>query len=121
MSRYPVMALSAATSAWNIVLDVSDADKERLEGRLPPSTLFGGAETMTWYFAFNDNEVAGQFHAQIVQPATVKNIPAIEMDKSTKKSAVATVFEKVKTREVCNSMCLSCYECLGQGRRRCAW
>lgn len=80
-----------------IVLDLSDADKERNEGYFPLRLLFGGAETMTWYFAFDDNEVASQFHAQVVQPATTYNIPAIEMDKSTSKAAVATVFEKVNT------------------------
>jgi hypothetical protein len=81
----------------DIVLDLSDADKEREEGYFPLRLLFGGAETMTWYFAFNDNEKAGQFHAQIVQPATTYNIPAIELDKTTSKAAVATVFEKVNT------------------------
>lgn len=81
----------------DIVLDLSDADKERNEGYFPLRLLFGGAETMTWYFALDDNEKASQFHAQIVQPATTYNIPAIELDKSTSKAAVATVFEKVNT------------------------
>lgn len=81
----------------DVLLDLSDADKERKEGYFPLRLLLGGAETMTWYFAFNDNQKAGQFHEQIVQPATTYNIPAIELDKTTSKAAVATVFEKVNT------------------------
>lgn len=80
-----------------IELDLSDADKERREGYFPVRLLFGGAETVTWLFALDDKVEASQFHAKVVQPITTYNIPAIELDTSTSKSAVATVFEKVNT------------------------
>ena len=80
-----------------IVRDVSTADKEREAGLFPFRLLFGGAETVTWLFALTDKERASQFHASVIQPANTYNIPAIELDESTSKSAVATVFEKVNT------------------------
>src|SRR4051794_683840 len=75
-----------------VELDLSDADKERREGYFPVRLLFGGAETVTWLFALDDKGEASQFHANVVQPATTYNIPAIELDTATSKSAVATVF-----------------------------
>jgi hypothetical protein len=80
-----------------IVRDVSTADKEREAGLFPFRLLYGGAETVTWLFAVSDKEQASQFHANVIQPANTYNIPAIELDVSTSKSAVATVFEKVNT------------------------
>ncbi|GAA1084379.1 DUF262 domain-containing protein [Pseudonocardia alni] len=80
-----------------VELDLSTADKERREGYFPVRLLFGGAETVTWLFACDDKASASQFHAQIVQPTATYNIPAIELDTATSKSAVATVFEKVNT------------------------
>lgn len=77
--------------------DLSDADKERAEGWFPVRLLFAGAETVTWLFAMEDKHLASQFHASIVQPTGTYNIPAIELDTATSKSAVATVFEKVNT------------------------
>jgi hypothetical protein len=81
----------------DVVLDLSDPDKEREMGYFPLRLLFGGADTVTWLFALSDHNLASQFHAHIVQPATTYNIPAIELDKTTTKAAVATVFEKVNT------------------------
>ena len=81
----------------DVVLDLSDPEKERAHGLFPLRLLFAGAETVTWLFAHGDHELASQFHAQVVQPVTTYNIPAIELDNSTSKSAVATVFEKVNT------------------------
>lgn len=81
----------------DVVLDLSTPDQERMEGYFPLRLLFGGAETVTWLFALEDKDQASRFHAQVVQPATTYNIPAIELDNSTSKSAVATVFEKVNT------------------------
>ncbi len=52
---------------------------------------------MTWLFALDDKDLASRFHASVVQPAGTYNIPAIELDTATSKSAVATVFEKVNT------------------------
>ncbi|SDT72409.1 DUF262 domain-containing protein [Jiangella sp. DSM 45060] len=80
-----------------VVLDLSDPEKERAAGLFPVRLLFGGAATGTWMFACEDKGQATQFWADVVQPASTYNIPAIELDKFTSKSAVATVFEKVNT------------------------
>ncbi len=81
----------------DVVLDLSDPEKERAHGYFPLSLLFAGAATVTWLFALENKEQASHFHARVIQPATTYNIPAIELDNSTSKSAVATVFEKVNT------------------------
>jgi hypothetical protein len=81
----------------DIDLDLSTADKERAEGYFPVRLLFAGAETVTWLFSMEDKDLASQFHASVIQPAGTYNIPAIELDTATSKSAVATVFEKVNT------------------------
>ncbi|MEV4344989.1 DUF262 domain-containing protein [Actinoplanes sp. NPDC049596] len=77
-----------------IVLDLSTEEKERAAGFFPLRLLFGG---VTWLFALEDKVQAGQLHERVIQPASTYNIPAIELDKETSKSAVATVFEKVNT------------------------
>lgn len=81
----------------DVVLDLSTPEKERAAGYFPVRLLFGGAETVNWLFALEDKDRASRFHAQVVQQATTYNIPAIELDNSTSKAAVATVFEKVNT------------------------
>jgi len=81
----------------DIVLDLSSPEKERANGYFPLRLLFAGADTMTWVLAFDDKTQVSQFYAHVVQPATTYNIPAIELDNSTSKAAVATVFEKVNT------------------------
>lgn len=77
--------------------DYSTPELERAAGVFPFRLLFGGAATVTWLFAIEDKDVASTFHAHVIQPANTYNIPAIELDNSTSKSAVATVFEKVNT------------------------
>jgi len=81
----------------DVDLDLSSDDNARTNGYFPVRLLFGGAETVTWLFAYPDKEIASEFHAKVIQPTSTYNIPAIELDKSTSKSAVATVFEKVNT------------------------
>ena len=81
----------------DVVLDLSNPQKERAQGYFPLRLLFGGADTVGWLFALEDHHKASQFHAEVIQPVTTYNIPAIELDNSTSKSAVATVFEKVNT------------------------
>lgn len=81
----------------DIVRDLSTPEHERANGCFPLRLLFAGAETVNWLFAYEDKDQAARFHAQVVQPVTTYNIPAIELDNSTSKSAVATVFEKVNT------------------------
>jgi hypothetical protein len=80
-----------------IELDLSTAEKERQEGYFPVRLLFGGVDTVTWLFACDDKDSASLFHANVVLPTATYNIPAIELDTATSKSAVATVFEKVNT------------------------
>lgn len=80
----------------DIDLDVSTEDKEREEGYFPVRLLLSN-DTVTWLFAMSDKDQASTFHAKVIKPVTTYNIPAIELDKATSKSAVATVFEKVNT------------------------
>lgn len=80
----------------NVELDVSTPQKEREHGYFPLSLLFS-EETLSWLFELSDPEQAKAFNAQVIQPARTYNIPAIELDTETSKSAVATVFEKVNT------------------------
>jgi hypothetical protein len=80
----------------DIELDLSTEDKERDEGFFPARLLFSN-DTVTWLFAMADKDQASTFHAKVIKPTTTYNIPAIELDTATSKSAVATVFEKVNT------------------------
>ena len=80
----------------DIELDLSTEDKEREQGFFPVRLLFSN-DTVTWLFAMDDKTQASMFHAKVIKPVTTYNIPAIELDTATSKSAVATVFEKVNT------------------------
>ena len=80
----------------DIDLDVSTPEKEREHGLFPVHLLFSD-ETVTWLFAMDDKDRANLFHSKVIKPTTTYNIPAIELDTATSKSAVATVFEKVNT------------------------
>jgi len=80
----------------DIDLDLSTEDKEREKGFFPSRLLFSN-DTVTWLFAMDDKDHASKFHAKVIKPVTTYNIPAIELDTVTSKSAVATVFEKVNT------------------------
>jgi hypothetical protein len=79
-----------------VELDVSTADKEREHGYFPVSLLFS-TDAFSWLFELGDPEQAKAFNSDIIQRAGTYNIPAIELDTDTSKSAVATVFEKVNT------------------------
>ncbi|MET4135390.1 DUF262 domain-containing protein [Pseudarthrobacter sp. PvP090] len=81
----------------DIELDLSTPELERKHGYFPARLLFGGAEIVTWLFACEDKVQASLFHANVIQPCSTYNIPAIELDRTTSKAAVATVFEKVNT------------------------
>ena len=80
----------------HIDLDVSTREKEHEHGYFPVSLLFSD-DAIEWLFDLADTSQAKQFNAKVIQPARTYNIPAIELDTSTSKSAVATVFEKVNT------------------------
>lgn len=77
----------------DITRDVSTPEKERASELFPVRLFFGDA--MSWLFELEDREMAKDFNAYLVKPTGTYNIPAIELDKETSKSAVATVFEKV--------------------------
>jgi hypothetical protein len=79
-----------------LVLDLSDADKERKAGYFPLRLLYSSAKAMNWLLALKNYD-AGAFNEAVLAPAGTYNIPAIELDNSTSKAAVATVFEKVNT------------------------
>jgi hypothetical protein len=81
----------------DVELDLSTPGNERAAGYFPFRLLFAGAEAVTWLIALNNSEQFSQFHTEIIAPAGTYNIPAIELDTATSKSAVATVFEKVNT------------------------
>lgn len=80
----------------DVEFDVSTPEKEREHGYFPVSLLFS-SEGFSWLFELSDPEQAKAFNARIIQPTGTYNIPAIELDTETSKSAVATVFEKVNT------------------------
>ncbi|WP_103561120.1 DUF262 domain-containing protein [Actinomadura rubteroloni] len=80
----------------DIELDLSTAEKERANGYFPVRLLFG-PETVSWLFNCVDREQANDFYAKVIKRCSTYNIPAIELDETTSKSAVATVFEKVNT------------------------
>lgn len=81
----------------DIVLDLSTPEKERAEGHFPFRLVYDQNEAMMWMFAYDDATSRMQFLTDVLQPMLAYEIPAIELDKSTTKGAVATVFEKVNT------------------------
>lgn len=80
----------------DIDLDVSTREREHEHGYFPVNLLFSN-EVIGWLFGLGDPARAERFNSKVIQPARTYNIPAIELDTSTSKSAVATVFEKVNT------------------------
>lgn len=80
----------------DVVLDVSSKEKEIEHGLFPLNLLFSD-DVLSWLFELSDAECAKEFNARVIQPVRTYNIPAIELDTETSKSAVATVFEKVNT------------------------
>lgn len=78
-----------------ILRDYSTAQKEREAEMFPLRLLYGDA--MSWLFELGDRELAKEFNEKILKPASTYDIPAIELDRTTSKAAVATVFEKVNT------------------------
>ena len=76
-----------------VVLDLSDHDKQREHGYFPLHLLYG--DYMSWILELDDRELGKRFHEGFIKPAATYDIPAIVLDESTDKAAVATVFEKV--------------------------
>lgn len=77
----------------DVVLDVSDHDKQRAQGFFPLHLLYG--DFMSWILDLQDRELGKAFHERFIKPATTYDIPAIVLDEDTDKAAVVTVFEKV--------------------------
>ncbi len=77
----------------DIVLDLSDHDRQREHGYFPLHLLYG--DYVSWIFDLDDRALGKAFHEQFIRPATTYDIPAIVLDENTDKAAVATVFEKV--------------------------
>jgi hypothetical protein len=80
----------------DVEFDVSTPEKERERGYFPVSLLFS-PEAFSWLMELSDSHQAKAFHSKVVKSTGTYNIPAIELDTETSKSAVATVFEKVNT------------------------
>lgn len=81
--------------AKDVHLDLSTEDRERAEGYFPLRLLFDPFAATTWLAKLPDPSVMPHIVAQILNPVGSYAIPAIVLDDSTSKAAVATVFEKV--------------------------
>jgi hypothetical protein len=92
----PADGIIRANFGKDIVFDVSSPEKE-IEHRYFPVNLLLSDDVLSWLFELPDKDQAKAFNARVIQPARTYNIPAIELDTETSKSAVATVFEKVNT------------------------
>ncbi|WP_313555588.1 GmrSD restriction endonuclease domain-containing protein [Miniimonas arenae] len=89
----------------DVELDVSSVEKQYEHGLMPLTELFG-ANPMGWLLGYMNAdptqmavraELLTRFSQQVVTQVSAYEIPAIELDSSTTKEAVATVFEKVNT------------------------
>lgn len=92
----------------DIQLDLSTTDLERAAGFFPLRLLYDPHAAITWFAHESQTGHLATFNAEILQPANSYAIPAIMLDDSTSKSAVATVFEKVNT----GGMALNVFELL---------
>lgn len=81
----------------DIDLDVSTPEKEREHGYFPINLAYDPAATMSWLLELGDKTQINRFNTEVLQPMLAYEIPAIQLDRSTTKGAVATVFEKVNT------------------------
>lgn len=79
----------------DVELDLSNPEKERALGYFPLHLLYG--DYMSWILDLEDRILGKKFHDIFIKPAVTYDIPAIVLDESTDKAAVATVFEKVNT------------------------
>lgn len=81
----------------DVELDVSTEDLEREHSYFPLRLLYDPYTGTTWLSKLTDNSVMPRMIAEVLNPAGSYSIPAIVLDDSTSKAAVATVFEKVNT------------------------
>ncbi len=81
----------------DVEFDVSTEAKELEARHFPLRLLYDPFAASTWLSKLSDGRTMPSFIAKVLQPAGAYAIPAIQLDNSTTKSAVATVFEKVNT------------------------
>ena len=86
----------------DVVRDLSTTEKQQAAGYFPLNLLLSPGEGVSWIFGLPAApdapvDLKSEFHSRVLAPAQSYSIPAIELDKQTSKSAVATVFEKVNT------------------------
>ena len=93
----PADGMERTNFGKDIVLDVSTPERERAELYFPLALMYDPLNAAMWLAQLGDPELMGRFMEQTLGPAGSYTIPAIELDTSTTKAAVATVFEKVNT------------------------
>lgn len=83
----------------DVELDLSTPEAQRENGYYPLNLLYQPGESSQWIIDYTKTDLAqaNEFNAKVLIPALSYSIPAIELDRKTSKSAVATVFEKVNT------------------------
>ena len=77
----------------DVVLDLSDQDKQHEHGYFPLNLLYG--DYMSWILELQNPGLGKHFHDKFIKQSATYDIPAIILDEDTDKAAVATVFEKV--------------------------
>lgn len=81
----------------DIKRDLSTPELELAQEMFPLRLLLAGYDGFSWLMNLADRNLSKQFSDAIYGPVTTYQIPAIQLNKETSKSAVATVFEKVNT------------------------
>ena len=81
----------------DVEFDVSTEAKELEARHFPLRLLYDPFAASIWLSKLPDEKTMPSFIARVLQPAGSYSIPAIQLDNTTTKSAVATVFEKVNT------------------------
>lgn len=89
----PVDGVVRTNFGKDVVVDLSNHEKQRAYGYFPLHLLYG--DYMSWILELDDRELGKRFHERFIKPAATYDIPAIVLDEGTDKAAVATVFEKV--------------------------
>ncbi|WP_147915797.1 DUF262 domain-containing protein [Ruania zhangjianzhongii] len=78
----------------DVVLDVSTRENQIAEGLFPLSLTYADEGT-DWLWDYPDSTAARTVLNTLIRPAQGYQIPSIQLDRSTSKAAVTTVFEKV--------------------------
>ena len=78
MISVPADGVVRANFGKDIVLDLSDHDKQRAHGYFPLHLLYG--DFMSWILELEDRSSARKFHERYIKPAATYDIPAIVLD-----------------------------------------